>query len=236
MIFRVESPPIASAICSVATTTVLCLSACVTYPDSSERLNDDLVFTGYSKEANFKEFQTFAIDPDISKAKVNADNSVDTSTVDRTVSNEITGRIASTLEARGYRQVDIHANPDLGVTVTAVSSTTIGVVSGAYWGGYYAGYWGYPGWSYYYPYDTYYAYTPGSIIVDIADLTKGGASLSAVQDAVASDAGAPPGGLPVVWAMIGYKAYVDDNTASTTADADRAIEQAFDQSPYLSRM
>lgn len=236
MISRVESPPIASALYSVAATTVLCLSACITYPDSSERLNDDLVFTGYSKEANFKQYQTFAIDPDISKAKVNADNSVETSTVDKTFGDEVVGRIASKLEARGYRQVGIHANPDLGVTVTAVSSTTIGVVSGAYWGGYYATYWGFPGWSYYYPYDTYYTYTPGAIVVDIVDLSKGGVSASEIKDAVMGDAGAPAGGLPVVWAMIGYKAYVDDNTSTNTVSADQAIEQAFSQSPYLSRM
>lgn len=238
MTVRFESPPSVNGLRAAIQTTVLCISAsaCVTYPDATERLNDDVVLTGYSKDTNFKSYQTFALATDIPKAKVNADNSVDTSTVDKAASDEIIGRIGSKLEAAGYRQVAVDAKPDLGVTVAAISTTTVGVVNGAYWGGYYSGYWGYPGASYYYPNSAYYTYTPGSIIVDIVDLTKVTLPSADVDSALKADGGVDRGTLPVVWAMIGYKAFIDDSSSVNTSSADSAIDQAFNQSPYLSRM
>ena len=35
--------------------------------------------------------------------------------------------------------------------------------------------------------------------------------------------------------MIGYKAYVDDSKSARVDSATQAIDQAFDQSPYLAR-
>jgi hypothetical protein len=210
----------------------LCLASCFSYPDSSERLNDDIVFTGHANESDFSKFKTFAVDPVVHVATLNADNSVDTTDADGKVSDEVIAHVVDLMEKRGFMQVNATEFPDLGVTVTAISGTQVGAVTGGYWGGYYASYWGFPGYAYYYPYNQYYTYQTGSIVVDMADLASG-RDLLMKQSSEPDDVG--PGGLAVVWAMIGYKAYVEDDVSAKVNSANDAITQAFDQSPYLKR-
>jgi hypothetical protein len=195
-------------------------------------LDDNIVFTGHAKESDFTRFRTFAVDPVVHVATLNADNSVDTTDADGKVSDEVIGNLVKRMEQRGFMQVNATEFPDLGVTITAISGTQVGAVTGGYWGGYYASYWGFPGYSYYYPYNQYYTYQTGSIVVDMADLARGRDLLSQ-QSSEPDDVG--PGGLAVVWAMVGYKAYVADDVTSKIDSANEAIDQAFDQSPYLKK-
>jgi hypothetical protein len=215
----------------VAVYGAMSLSGCM-YPDSSERLDDNIVFTGHAKETEFSNFKTFAVDPTVHVASVQADNSVSTDTADSNVSQQITDHVANLLTGRGYTQVSQREDPDLAVTVTGISGVQVGSISGGYWGGYYSTYWGFPGYSYYYPYNTYYTYNTGSLIVDMADLSDARASL---PTAPAEPDQPAPGGLAVVWTMIGYKAYLDDSGTTRVSSAKDAIDQAFEQSPYLTR-
>jgi hypothetical protein len=210
----------------------LCFAGCFTYPDSSERLNDDVVFTGHSKDADFSNFRTFAVDPIVHLANVGSDSQVQTTDAGRTLSDGVVSHLTQQLEDRGFQSVDAAADPDLGVSVTAISGSQSGVVTGGYWGGYYASYWGFPGYSYYYPYSTYYTYQTGSLIVDMADLSSGRQALMAASS---EPDDAAPGGLAVVWGMIAYKAYVGDDDTSRVNAANAAIDQALEQSPYLER-
>jgi hypothetical protein len=195
-------------------------------------LDDNIVFTGHAKESDFKNFRTFAVDPVVHVATLNVDNSVDTSDADAKLSDEVIGRLVERMESRGFMQVNATEFPDLGVTVTAISGTQVGAVTGGYWSGYYASYWGFPGYSYYYPYNQYYTYQTGSLVIDMADLARG---RSLLEQASSEPDDVGPGGLAVVWAMVAYKAYTPDDAASKINSATEAIDQAFEQSPYLKR-
>jgi len=210
----------------------LYLASCFSYPDSSERLNDDVVFTGHSKESDFGKFTTFAVDPIVHVATVGDDNKITTSDTDSKYGGQVISHVTKLLEDRGFQQVDAAEDPDLGVSVTGISGEQSGNVTGGYWSGYYSSYWGFPGYSYYYPYSTYYTYQTGTLVIDMADLA-GGRDLLAAVDPNADDP--EPGGLAVVWGMIAYKAYVSDDNASRVDAATTAIDQAFHQSPYLTR-
>jgi len=225
---------LASALAAVA---VLCLSGCLAYPDSSERIDDDIVFTARAPQADFATFKTFSIDPVVHLAKVLADGSIEPGMLDPTVSAALVAQVVLNMTQRGYVQVDSTAKPNLGLTLTTISGLTVGVVSGGYYWGYYGYYWGYPGWGYYYPYNVAYSYRTGTLIVDMVDLAKSDGLYP--RDGglpVVGDAGPPPpGALPVVWTAAAYKADVDvDNiTNAGTLRAQQAIDQAFKQSPYL---
>ena len=76
----------------------------------------------------------------------------------------------------GYMLTDKNSNPDIGVDVSRIVSTTPGVINyGDYWD-YYDGYWdpyywGYPGYDYYVPYAySVYQVKEGAMSIDILDL------------------------------------------------------------------
>jgi hypothetical protein len=213
----------------------VCLTSCIGHPDSSERLDDDIVFTGHAAEVGFHDYLTFAIDPTLHVASVDSDNSVTMSAADEAMSQTVTDHVADALSARGFNRVLTQEDPDLAATVTAISGLEVGSISGGgSWSGYYSDYWGYPGWGYYYPYDVYYTYQTGSLIIDIADL-RAARTEKPAPDLAPESADAGARGLAVVWTMIGYKAYVDDDNDARLDSATQAIDQAFDQSPYLTR-
>jgi hypothetical protein len=208
----------------------LALTGCFAYPDSSERINDDIVFTNAAKQADFTSYQTFAIDPTVHVAEVQADNSIESKTLDEDVAADLVAQVVSNMEDRGYTKVDQAAQPDLGITLTAIDGLAIGVVSGGYYWGYYGYYWGYPGWGYYYPYEVAYAYRTGTLLIDLVDLENTGG-----LPPDPGDGGIRPGSLPVVWNAAAYKAAADIQNASAAGvkQAQLAIDQAFKQSPYL---
>jgi hypothetical protein len=214
----------------------LSLATCNAFPDASERLDDDLVFTSAAPNADFKAYQTFAVDPDVHLATVREDGTVESTTLERGESDAIVARVATNLEQRGFRRVSPNETPDLGITLTAISGLAVGAVTG-YWWGTYAWYWGFPGWGYYYPYEVAYAYRTGTLVLETVDLVAGRKLYpgGALPDASLPDAGPGSGGLPVVWGMLAYKAFVDDDSSVRTQTVTTAIDQAFIQSPYLGR-
>jgi uncharacterized protein DUF4136 len=199
----------------------LACAGCLGYPDSSERFNDVVVVTAHAESIDFSRYKTFAIDPDVQVATVQQDGTVQMGTADPSVSATVIDRIATNLQQRGFQMKDKGETPDLGVSATAISGYKEGTVTGGYWYGYYGAYWGYPGYAYYYPYAVDYDYRSGSLILDMADLS----SLNNRGNVASTTSG----GLPVVWTSISYKAYIDNNVQSAGA----AIDQAFEQSPYL---
>lgn len=224
--------------------------SCAGYPGASELFDDDLVITVFDPEAKFSAYETFAIDPDVNLATKNADGSFDRADVDPEVSKQIVDHIVSNMEKRGYQQVDDKLVADLGISSTAISGLVVGAVSSSYWSGYYGSYWGFPGWSYYYPTSTVYTYQPGSLIVEMADLRtargqypmrpNAGESVPTNDGETAEtsmpDMGPGPGALGVVWAIAAYRATVDDSNSVRVSVATAAIDQGFEQSPYLGSM
>jgi hypothetical protein len=207
------------------------VSACVAYPNSDERFNDEVVATAYDKKVDFSHYKTFSIDPEVHVVKNGESGILIQVPLDPQYADPIIAQIVKNMKDKGYEQVDHDKKPDLGLTVTGIDTTVTGYYS-AYWG--YGGYWGYPGYGYYYPYYYSYSYRAGSLITEMADLTKpptGGGS----DDDAGTDGGKRNAeGLEVVWSSIGYQ--VLESSASANLNwAKNSVDQAFAQSPYLGR-
>lgn len=173
-----------------------------------------IYITNYDTSANFNNYSTYSI----------AD-SVAVISNERLASKELTSfdaqliaATANALEQRGYVRVSKNATPDLGVTISRITSTSTGVVAYTDYYGYYGGYWdpyfwGYPGYSYYYPtyYGTYQV-RENAVTVDVFDLKTGQQSNQ----------------LKSVWTGLlrGGDIY------RTSSIADR-VQALFNQSPYL---
>src|SRR6476469_7297137 len=93
-------------------------SACFTYPDTSERLNDEIIGTRSDTEANFSTYATFNVNPSI--RVIESDNEV--SYIDPTDAAKVISTFVANMVARGYVQVANDAAPDLGVELTVVRS------------------------------------------------------------------------------------------------------------------
>lgn len=195
--------------------------SCQKEPSSGDVDNEYLVYTTPSKDVDFSEYSTFDIadsvlvigqtaKPYYSKSK-NAQALVDA--------------FKSNMESLGYTYAPSSPSAQLGLQVTYIEHTEryVQYNTDPYWWldypGYWpAGYWGnWTGW--YYPYPVTYSYTTNALIADMVDLTP----------VVTADDSKP---LTIVWSSyIGGPA-----GASIYADVQRmkvAIDQAFDQSPYL---
>lgn len=120
--------------------------------------------------------------------------------------------------ARGFTYVTKDADPDLGLTVNRIVSTTTGVINyGSYWDqySYYWDpyYWGYPGYGYYLPYQyAVYQIREGAVSVDMVDLKNADINKK----------------LNVVWTgLIRGTGIYESDVAATQ------VKALFDQSPYL---
>ena len=200
---------------------------------SAERVDEKRVVTGRSPVANFGNYLTFAIDPTVHVAAVQADNTAGTTDADPRMSEGVMNRLSDKLMRRGYNRVLTQEDPDLGLTITAIGILQAGALNESDWNRHYSSYWGFPGWSYYYPHDVHYDYETGSLIIDMVDLRN--VPRSKPVRTPEPDDDHSPSALAVVWTMIGYKAYLGENGTSRVSNATQAIDQAFAQSPYLMR-
>ena len=119
------------------------LSACVAYPSSDERFNDDVVATGYDKTLDFSLFKTFSIDPVVHVIQNGADDTPELTTLDPKYADPIVAQVEKNMTAAGYHEVNADANPDLGLSITGINTLVTGNAYSAWWG--YGYYWGYPG-------------------------------------------------------------------------------------------
>ena len=126
-----------------------------------------------------------------------------------------TKAVKDNMAARGYTFVGRNGGPELGFTLTAIKDINVVVdYYPGWWGGYYPCYWYCYG--YYYPWTTYYTYTTGTIILTMYDLKE-----------------APSQGeIRALWNTTAFGALGTGSTANT-ATAVTAINQGFQQSPYL---
>ncbi|MCZ2460018.1 MAG: DUF4136 domain-containing protein [Chitinophagales bacterium] len=122
------------------------------------------------------------------------------------------------MQARGYVLVSKNDNPDLGLTVNRIISTSTGVISlGSYWD-YYDSYWdpyywGYPGYGYYLPYSyAVYQIREGAVSVDMVDL----------KDATKNQK------LDVIWTGL-----IRGSDIYNASVAPSQVKALFDQSTYI---
>jgi hypothetical protein len=200
-------------------------TGCLTYPDSDERLDDEIIYTHYKTEADFGEFKTFAISPEIVEFSED-DGKIERDTLEAALAEPVIEQVVKNMTDRGYTQVEHEEDPDLGLTVSVLSGTVTTFYTD-YWGYY----WGYPYYPYY-PYYYTYSYNTGTVVVDAVDLKN--------APPPEPDAGPPaPGGgdggalgkLDVVWSGLVYG--VKETTSENVQDAMKGIDQAFKQSQYF---
>ncbi|MEI7492133.1 MAG: DUF4136 domain-containing protein [Bacteroidota bacterium] len=192
---------------------ILAMVSCSKYPTSSSRLLEDLaVLTQYDVNTNFGLYKKYSI---VDTVYYITDKG--TQKVISANSQILINQIIGNMNARGYQQVAKSANPDLGINVSVIKTTTTVYYPGWYWDypGYYPpNWWGYNG-GYYYPYyPTYYSsYSTGTMVIEMVNFKK------IVNNKV-----------PVVWNAYIRGLLTDTHTAS---DITGAIDQAFTQTPSI---
>lgn len=179
---------------------------------------DTAVFiTNHDSTVNFSSYSTFSI-PD-SVAVISNNQLVDR---EKTAFDaQLIAAIAKNLSAKGFIRVPVQNKPDLGVTVSRIYNNYSKVVNyGDYWG-YYDDYWdpwywGYPGYSYYYPGSFgIYNITEGAIEIDMFDLKNATENNNQLK---------------YVWnGMIRGSSTFNNNMV------DSSVAALFRQSPYISK-
>lgn len=194
----------------------IALSSCYKTPDTSSLSNDLVVATNRDLRVDFNDFTTYYISDTIPRI---TDSTTDTILVGPEAL-EIVNKIKENLDARGYQFVDLDQDPDLAVIPAVIRVTAVGTVcTGWYYGypGYYPpGYWGPYYGGYYYPYCGYYTYDTGSLNIDLMDLLN-----SEINNNISA-----------TWTATMFGSL----NSSDEVNLDRAltaIDQAFDQSPYI---
>ena len=172
-----------------------------------------IYITDHDSSVNFSNYKTFNISDSVAVIN-NGNMKKQLGAVDSAYINAVT----KYMEQDGYTLVSKEQNPDVGVDVNRIISTTTGVISyGDYWYDYDSYwdpyYWGYPGYGYYVPYGySVYQIKEGAISVDMLDLKN------AAQDKK----------INVIWTGLIRGAGIFDTTV-----ADSQVKALFDQSPYL---
>lgn len=192
--------------------------SCRPEPEAAELVDQLVVSTNYDNTADFSSLATYAIPTDT--IGFISETSPDTIIVASKSSfpRPVLQKINSELQARGYTRVNRNQNPDVGINVLVVNDFNVFqdvVYPNNYYGGYYGGYYGYNSW-YSYPYVQTYAYNTGVLIIEMVDLKH----LT------------PDNKVKVLWT-----AYMGDvySTLDLERQAAEGIQQAFTQSPYLTR-
>ena len=205
-------------------TLALLAVACHKEPYPQDGDAEYLVYTEPAKDVNFAEFQTFDI----------ADSLLVIGQSEKPQYSQSNNALAliqayrTNMEKAGYIYTPSNPDADLGIQLTYIIKTERYVQyynNDPYWWLDYPGYWpsGYWGnWTgWYYPYPVTYTYTTNALIADMVDLSP----------VATADASKP---LTIIWSSyIGGPA-----SSSIYNDVQRmrvAVNQAFDQSPYLKR-
>ncbi len=192
----------------------------IIYPGCSKQPLDNLTndesriyITDHDSTVNFSNYKTYSISDSVAVID-NGNSTHELNDVDQAY----IGAVKKYMNQMGYVLTDKNNNPDVGVDVSRIISTTTGVISnGDYWD-YYNGYWdpyywGYPGYDYYVPYAySVYQIKEGAISVDILDL----------KNASSNDK------INVIWTGLIRGSGIFDSTV-----ADSQVKALFNQSSYL---
>lgn len=176
------------------------------------------VTTLYDNQASFETITKYALPDTVIYVPEKEDEEVPAAT-----QAAILSAIRTNLNALGWQEViDARSNPvDVYVTAAVSSTTYVGWVYD--WWGYWGWYGGWPpgwggGYGWYYPGYWYpYSYTTGTVILGMIDQRQAQAGEQRV---------------PLVWTA-GVNGVLDGQSANI-AVATAGINQAFEQSPYLS--
>jgi hypothetical protein len=184
--------------------------------DPLENLSQEesrIYITDHDSTVNFSDYKTFSIADSV----VVIDNGQSYQQLNASDAAYIDA-VKTSMQNAGYTLVSKTENPDLGINVNHIISTSTGVISyGDYWndyGGYYDPYyWGYGGYGYYVPYAySVYQIKEGAMSIDLLDLKNASSSHQ----------------IDVVWTGLIRGSGIFNATV-----AQSQVTALFDQSPYL---
>ena len=192
----------------------LILFACRKIPDTNSLSNSCVVQTSREPDANFGSYKTYYISDTIALVSTNPNDSLWTDDE----AKQLVEAVRTNMNARGYTETS-HGGPDLGLGLTVLKDLNIGVIYPGWWWGYWGGcYWGYCGYPPYYPWyggGVVYSVPTGTIVLDMIDL----------KNAAANEK------LYVPWGSV-MSGGLGNSSDDLQLGID-AIDQAFEQSPYL---
>jgi hypothetical protein len=193
------------------------LSSC--YPGGAEYYDElDLVYTSYTKDANFQSFKTYARPDSIPKIGsgdiFDPDNNDLPEFVNQATANIIFAQIDANMKAYGYTKGANSGNADIVLLTTAGQNTDIYYYyNNWYWGwyGWYGG-WYYPG---YYP-PSYTSVTTGGLMINY----------TVPRDSTID------GSVPIYWTAV-MSGLLEGSSSGANSRIKKGIDQAFKQSSYI---
>ena len=195
--------------------TTMLMASCQKSPDTDRLDNSYLVYTNYDSGTDFKTFSTYHVIDSI----LIIGNNEKAAYWNNANSQKIVDAYASKLELAGYQPADDPQSADLVLQLSYVNTTYyFNAFSPGPWWNSYPGYWNWGGWGWYYPYSFTYSYSTGSIIGELVDTN----SPTPLNDK-----------LTVVWNS--YICGLLNGNNLSLARTLKAIDQAFEQSPYLKK-
>lgn len=202
-----------SVIPTLIMVSLLGVVACEKDPDTDKLDNDYLVYTNYDKGTDFAELRTCHVIDSI----LIINNQEKPSYWNNSNSATLISEYKKNLEEYGYTIVAADQEPDVVLQLSYVNNTYYfsDYGNGPWWNGY-PGYWNWGGWGWYYPFSFFYSYSTGSIIAELVSTTP---------STVSSDK------LTVIWNS--YICGLLNGNSLSMSRTLSAINQAFEQSPYL---
>lgn len=205
---------------------IACSSACYWTPTENERLEDAVVVSARDPAADMTSAGSFFLRPEI--RVLEEDNGIpNTSEMDlipEPIASPLLSATRNNLVTRGYVEASSSDEADWAVDLVYVRGTDSDFFC-TNWGDW--AYWGFPGWSYYFPYPCGTSeWHSAMLVTHIVDLASARADQAAQPDA--------PGIIRGVWISGVYGAEVE-SVSFLTARAVEGIDEAFAQSPYLVR-
>ncbi len=199
--------------------TSLVIASCTKLPNTARLSSEFYVATHYAPSSDFKQYNTFFIPDSIIVA---SDKPGDGNSLTGPDANKILDNLAKNMTARGYVQVADKDSADIGIPVTLIKNLQIytDYYYPGYWWGYPGypggGYWGCPGCGYWYPGYSTYAYSTGTIVIELLDVKN-------MQN----------NQITVLWNAVIGSVYKGSTAVSETV---KATDQAFTQSPYITNL
>lgn len=177
------------------------------YPEGPEYYEDtDIVYTNYEESFDFAGTGTYAMPDQIVKVTGNLAEGEDPEFVKEPYNTQILSKIESNMSALGWTKANDPGEADLTLFPAVWTNTTV-----YYWNDYWCWYYYYYcGWGYYYP--TVSTYTTGTLVMTLV---------------AAGDEYIDPS---VKWTAIANGLMSGSYNVTRVT---KAIDQAFEQSPYL---
>lgn len=190
-------------------------SSCEKDPDTDKLDNDYLVFTNYDSKTDFSEINSFYV---IDSILIIDNKQTSNPTYWKNEnSQKIIDAYSDNFISCGYTEAASGDEADVVFQLSYINTTYYFNNSVGPWWNSYPGYWNWGGWGWYYPFNFYYAYSTGSIIGELVN----------------TNALYEENKLTIIWNAYICGLLNGNNLSYSRTMA--AINQAFEQSPYLKK-